>query len=117
MTERKEPRFQPLHKHMGKLIFSKEFTIKNISDTGLCLLTSQHINTNTIYKIELLNNEKKKALLKVEALWSMLRGTRKENNDMLPVYEVGLQFIEMNDEEKNFLKDFIVSVSNNPDIP
>lgn len=115
MTDRDGERIEPIHKHIGKLLFSEDFTIKNISDTGLCLLTSQHINTNTIYRIELLNKEKKKAMLKVEAIWSMLRGTRKDKNDTFPVYEVGLKFVGMDDIEKKFVADYIQGAGLEPE--
>jgi hypothetical protein len=117
IERRKVKRYSTGSKCRGRIIFLEDIIIKNISDTGMCIETNQPINTNRIYKIQLLPKEDKEAMIKVEVAWAMLRGTRKEKNDLLPVYEVGLKFTEMNEDEKKYLEDLISRISINPESP
>jgi hypothetical protein len=101
-------------KRGGKMISSDEGSIKNISETGICLETSQRISTNSIYRIEISNGKEEKKPLTCEVVWTLLKGIRKENDENVPVYEAGLKFIELSDLEKQFVCEIISDVSNKP---
>lgn len=81
--------------------------VKNVSESGLCLETFQRVSTNRTYRIQFQPGNNKKVMLTAQAIWSVLRGTRKEKEDVVPVYEVGLKFLEMTEIEKQFLEEFI----------
>lgn len=86
---------------------AEDFMVKNISESGLCLETFQRVSTNRTYRIQFQPNDNKKVMLTAQAVWSILRGTRKEKDDVIPVYEVGLEFLQMSEIEKQFLEEFI----------
>ena len=87
----------------GRIIFSNDISIKEISDSEISLETSLYINTYSVYKLELVNKDKEKKKLTGEAISSLLRRTQMENGNYVPIYEVGIKFIELSDEEQRFL--------------
>lgn len=87
----------------GKVIYSNDISIKKISDSEMSLETSLYINTNSVTKIEIVNKNKEKIKLTGEAISSLLRRTQWKNGDNVPIYEVGIKFIELSDVEKRFL--------------
>ena len=86
-----------------RIIYSNDISITKISDSEMFLETSLYINTNSVYKLELVNKDKEKKKLTGEAISSFLRRTQKANGDNVPIYEVGIKFIELSDVEKQFL--------------
>ena len=92
----------------GKTIYSDEISIKNIRDRKIFLETSQRILTNGIYKIEVINKNKEKKQITGVATSSVLRSTQKNNGDNVPIYEVGIKFMELNDFEKQFLDEIAI---------
>jgi hypothetical protein len=98
----------------GRVIYSNDIIIKKISDSELSLETSLHINTNSVNKIELVNKNKEKKKLAGEAISSLLRRTQIVNGDYVPIYAVGIKFIELSDEEKHFLNKLKSEHANEP---
>ena len=86
-----------------RVIYSNDISIKKISDSEMSLETSLYINTYSIYKFELINKDNEKIKLTGEANSSFLRRTKKVNGYYIPIYEVGIKFIKLSDEEKQFL--------------
>lgn len=87
----------------GKIILSDDVSIKMIYEREMCLETSLLIKTNTICRVELINNDKEKMKLTGEAFSSLLKRVRADNGDHVPVYEVCIRFMELNDMQKQFL--------------
>jgi len=98
----------------GRFIYSKDISIKKISDSEMFLETSLYINTNNLYQFELVNKDKEKKKLTGEAISSFLRRTQKANGDNVPIYEVGMKFIELSYEEKQFLDKLQSEYANEP---
>lgn len=99
-------------KRGGKIISSDEGSIKNISETGICLETAQRISTNSIYRIELSNVNKEKKPLTCEVVWTRLKGVLKKDDESIPVYEAGLKFVDLSEPEKHFLCNIINELAN-----
>jgi hypothetical protein len=78
--------------------------IKNISIGGICLETSRHIETRSIYDMKIITKRNEKAALKGEVVWASLRGSIKDKEDIYPVYDIGFKFIEQGDDKKIFLE-------------
>jgi hypothetical protein len=101
-------------KRGGKIISSDEGSIKNISETGICLETAQRISTNSIYIIEISNGNEEKKPLTCEVVWTLLKEIRRENDENVPVYEAGLKFVELSDVETQFVCGIINELANKP---
>ena len=71
--------------------------IKDISISGICLETSRRINIKSIYSTNIVNKEIGDKKLKGEVVWSKLRGSIKDKDDIIPIYHIGINFIEQND--------------------
>lgn len=91
----------------GKIIYSNEIIIKDINKNGMCFETSLHLNIKSTYRVEVSTNNNGKKLLSGETTSSFLKGTRKEKDNTIPIYEVALQFIDLNDIENQFLNKHI----------
>jgi hypothetical protein len=98
----------------GRVIYSNDISIKKISDSEMSLETSLYIKTYTIYQFELVNKDNENKKLTGEAISSFLRRTQKANGDYVPIYEVGMKFIELSYEEKQFLDKLQSEYANEP---
>jgi hypothetical protein len=78
--------------------------IKNISIGGICLETSRHIETRSIYDMKIITKRNEEAVLKGKVVWSSLIGSIKDKEDIYPVYDIGLKFVEQGDDKKIFLE-------------
>ena len=107
MEKRKSKRYKAGTKVEGGIIFADDTSIINISGSGMRFETFHCINPKNIYQIELINKNKEKQKLTCETIWSLLKGTQQVNDVNVPIYEVGIKFIELNDIEKQFLDKFI----------
>jgi hypothetical protein len=87
----------------GKIILSDDVSIKMICERKMCFETSLQINTNSICRVELIDNDNEKMKLTGETLSSLLKRVQADNGDHVPIYEVCMKFIELNDIEKQFL--------------
>jgi hypothetical protein len=87
----------------GKIILSGDVSVKMICEREMCFETSLLINTNSVCRLELINNDNEKMKLTGEALSSILKRGKADNGDHVPVYEVCIRFMELNDMQKQFL--------------
>jgi hypothetical protein len=117
MERREGERFKAGEKYRAKLILAEHVRIKDISVSGVCIETSQRLNTNNIYRIEILSSRSERITPTGVVVRSFLKETRKEGSDTLPIYDVGIKFVELSDDEKNFLEKFVNAVSKNTEIP
>lgn len=78
--------------------------IKDISIGGICLETSQHIDTRNTYVMKLVTRKKNEMMLKGEVVWSSLVKSVKNKDNIYPVYNIGLKFIEQNENKNKFLE-------------
>jgi hypothetical protein len=114
MEKRKSERFKTGNKCRGKLIVGEKIKIKNISISGICMEILQHLRINNIYKIEIVCSKNKKITPTGVVVWSSFRGSLKKKGDILPIYQVGLKFIELNDTDKHFLDKLISEFTKRP---
>ena len=73
--------------------------------------TSERLNTNNNYRIEMISGSKEKAALPGKVIRSFIKGALRQGNDTIPFYEVGLKFLELTDNEKQFLEKFLSELS------
>ncbi len=104
--KRKHKRYQ-VNDYWLKLDDLEKFEIKNISIGGLCLKTPQKLPTNNIYDIEIAPSIKGGTTFKGNVVWSVLVGSDTRKREIKPQYEVGIEFIELDDSQKNPLKRFV----------
>ena len=71
--------------------------IRDISISGICLETSRRININSIYSMNFVTKGIGEKTLKGNVVWSTLIRSIKDNFDIIPIYQIGIKFIEEND--------------------
>ena len=94
------------------LILRKQFRIKILSDSEMRLLTSERLMTNSLYRIEMVSGNNEKIKPTAEVVSSFLRETQSVNDAVVPIYEVNIKFIQMDEHEKKFLKNLISELKN-----
>jgi hypothetical protein len=82
----------------------KNVKIKDISIDGICLETSQHIDTRLPYDMKLVTKKRDEIMLKGEVVWSSLTKTIKDKDNIYPIYDIGLKFIEQSNNKIRFLE-------------
>jgi hypothetical protein len=82
---------------------AQKVKIKDICIGGICLETSQHIDTRKPYDMKLVTKKKEEIMLKGEVVWSSLVKSLKDKNNVYPLYDIGLKFIEQDDNKNKFL--------------
>ena len=100
-------RFKTGYNYKAKLILLSDFTVKDISMSGIGMITSLPLKINDTYRIELASPEKEKMQFSCEVVNCFLKGTQKEKDNLVPLYEAGLKFLELTDEGKHFLEQII----------
>ncbi len=112
MRERRAyKRFKTGNNYRAKLDDTDKFKIKNISIGGICLKTSHHLNTSSIYKIKIFSYKNKEISTEGIVVWSYLIGTTTEKESSFPYYETGLKFIEMTYKLRSSLEKFITNLT------
>lgn len=112
MEKRERERLKAGAEYKGRLILANTVTIKDISISGICVETSERLNTNNNYRIEMISGSKEKAALPGKVVRSFIKGTLRQGGDeAIPFYEVGLKFLELTDNEKQFLEKFLSELS------
>lgn len=104
-------RFKTGYNYKAKLILFGDFKVKDISMSGIGIITSLPLKTNDTYRIELASPEKEKMQFSCEVVNCFLKGTLKEKDNLVPLYEAGLKFLELTDEGKHFLEQIIKKFS------
>jgi hypothetical protein len=90
---------------------AKNVKIKDISIGGICLETSQHIDTRKHYDMKLVIRNKEEMMLRGEVVWSSLIKSIKDKDNIYPLYYIGLKFIEQNDNKSKFLEKLAESLA------
>lgn len=111
MEKRERERLKAGAEYKGRLILANAVTIKDISFSGICVETSERLNTNNNYRIEMISSSKEKAALPGKVVRSFIKGARRQGDDTIPFYEVGLKFLELTNSEKFFLEKFLSELS------
>ena len=111
MEKRKSKRFKTGDRCSGKLIVGKNIKIINMSFGGICVKIIEHLIIDKIYKIEIACSKSKTISLSTVVVWSSFQGTVKKKDNVLPVYEVGLKFIELTDTDKEYLDKLVSNLS------
>jgi c-di-GMP-binding flagellar brake protein YcgR len=107
MERRQFKRFAADPKYRAKLILADEVLLKDISLGGLSLRTSQRLSPNSTYRVELVSSDNERITPTVTVVRSFFKGTIDREGETLPLYEVGLKFVELNEREREFLERFI----------
>lgn len=90
---------------------AEESRIKNISMGGMCIETPQHLTHDGVYQIKIgAGGHSGKVTPSVMVAWSSLRKTVQEADEITPVYEVGLKFINLSDKDKFSLHKLITKL-------
>ncbi|MCK5504113.1 MAG: diguanylate cyclase, partial [Thermodesulfovibrionia bacterium] len=84
--------------------------IKNISNGGICLKTSQRLDTGSIYKVKMFPTDNEVLATSGIIVWSSLTVKETDEKSILHQYELGLRFIEMKDSLKSSLEKLITQV-------
>ena len=100
-------RFKTGYNYKAKLILLSDFTVKDISMSGIGMITSLPLKINDTYRIELASPEKEKMQFSCEVVNCFLKGIQKEKDNLVPLYVAGLKFLELTDEGKQFLGQII----------
>ncbi|NOY65051.1 MAG: PilZ domain-containing protein [Nitrospirae bacterium] len=91
MERRRFQRFNVNGRIRGEIISSSDVELQDISPGGVRFLTTRRMNPNSNCTFTL-NFNGKKISVNATVVRSMLKGTKKVNNDYLPIYEVALEF-------------------------
>ena len=78
-------------------VMADKVKIKDISMTGICLETSRRMHIKSIYSMNFMNKEIGRETLKGKVVWSKLRRSIKDKVNIIPIYQIGIKFIEQND--------------------
>ncbi len=81
----------------------RESTIRNMSMSGVGLLVNHHVATFDLFKLEISLPESPPIRLMGEVKWAV----RLKNK----TYNLGIQFLRMEDEDKERIKDYILARS------
>ncbi len=98
MAEKREHRRIITGSHCNiDCVIADKVKIKDISIGGMCLETSKYINKKNSYSMNFVTKESGEKTLKGNVIWSKLRKSIKYNFDIIPIYHIGIKFIEDND--------------------
>ena len=92
----------------AELITTESVKIKDISLGGICLETSQYLDTKNSFRVEIASNDNEKITPECEISWSSLLVTIEKD---LSIYEVGLKFTRLTDSEKRFLDKYVNTIT------
>jgi diguanylate cyclase (GGDEF)-like protein/PAS domain S-box-containing protein len=99
-------RFKAGNNYWAEINGSGKISIKDISISGICLKTSEYLDTSSICKIRVFSSTES-ITSQGMVVWSYLMGTQTEKEKSLPYYETGLKFIKTNDKTKRSLEKYI----------
>ncbi len=115
MEKRESERFKTDLQCRAEFFLSDAVKIKNLSLTGICIITPKRLNINRSHKIRISNNGKK-ITPACEIVRCFLIGNQKKylfnrvgvvKEVDSPLYEVVLKFSKLNDEERYLLDNTI----------
>ncbi len=92
---------------VAKLVTEENVTLKDISMGGIKLQTSQNLAPNRIFRVEIVSGDNETIVPTCEVVWTSLLQSIEENDSSYSIYRVGLKFIKLTSEEKDFLEKHI----------
>ncbi|MEN8264425.1 MAG: PAS domain S-box protein [Nitrospirota bacterium] len=95
---------------LAKIGSSPMVNIKDISIGGVCLKTSEYLDTGSTHIIRVLSADKD-ITSKGIVVWSYLMGTKTAHEKSIPCYDTGLKFIDLNNRSKQSLEKYISSLN------
>ncbi|GBD98940.1 MAG TPA: PilZ domain-containing protein [Nitrospirae bacterium] len=107
--KRRHDRINNDGKLLGKVILASEMEIIDISRGGIRFKCTKRISTNSKCHINLKCGDKTIPMTG-NVVRSAFRGTTEVGAENFPVYEVAMEFDNMSDEKKEFLKNIIDSL-------
>ncbi len=116
MDKRRFPRFEVTGKIEGEVIFSAAIDIRDISRGGVRFKTTRRLNPHSRCTITL-NLGEKKIRLKGRVVRSILQGTQHIDSDVVPIYEVAMEFFEMDEQEQKELDRILQELSHSEEPP
>ena len=103
-------RFRPGDNYLAKNGSFSMVNIKEISVGGICLKTSEYLDTSRTYEIRVFSPDEDITSEGI-VVWSYLMGTKTVDDKSMPSYETGLKFIDPNDRTKQSLEKYISSLN------
>ncbi len=93
----------------GNILFISDIEIINISLNGIAIQCDRRIELNKLYTLSL-KYEGKEINIKGRVVWSMITGSRLNTlGEMVPIYQAGLEFVDVLAEKMSDLVNFIES--------
>ncbi|RJQ53506.1 MAG: diguanylate cyclase [Nitrospiraceae bacterium] len=86
--------------------------IRDMSISGICLITSHPLDTDSVYGIRILSGNEEITLNGLSR-WSFLAGIEARKDTILPFYRTGIKYIEQEDSVRISLERFINACSRN----
>ncbi len=96
MEKRRFQRFNVNGRLRGEVVLSSDVELQDISLGGVKFMTTKRMNPNSKCTFTL-NFKGKRIAINATVVRSMLKGTKKVDNDYLPIYEVALEFTNIED--------------------
>ncbi len=72
--------------------------------------TSHNLSNDDIYNLKIGSGNIGKVTPSAKVVWSTLKKTVKENDNVIPLYDVGLKFIKMDDSAKFSLHKLLIKL-------
>jgi len=104
-------RFKIGDKCRAKIFLADDVKLKDIGLGGILLETTRRLNINNCYKIQIVLRNNEVLMPRGIVVRSFLKGTVKKEEETLPVYEVALRFIELNEKEKRLLDKLLSEIA------
>jgi hypothetical protein len=91
----------------GKIVLAKYVKILDICIGGVCLKTEKRLNMGSEYALKM-GGRGKVLTVRGTVVWVLLReSTVDSHGDIIPVYEAGMKFVDVSNEKRNEIVNFI----------
>src|SRR4030042_6291827 len=91
----------------GKIVLAKYVKILDICIGGVCLETEKRLNMGSEYTLKM-GGRGKVLTVRGTVVWVLLReSTVDSHGDVIPVYEAGMKFVDVSNEKRNEIVNFI----------
>ncbi len=111
MEKRREKRFKVENGWKAVINQKEEFPIKDISLRGVCLECTSSLTPNNHCTIEIDCGEDTTILTKGMIIRSFLKRMYREARESLPLYNTGIEFVDLDDREKIALQNLIMNAA------
>jgi hypothetical protein len=113
MEKRKNVRIKICGDVKCKMILATAIDIIDLSLDGVRFISSRRVNTNSICTIKI-SRDDYFLNLKGQVVRSMLKKTTEEEGNVIPLYEVAMNFIKLDAQIMKRLEDLIKIINNEP---